>query len=102
VGDHGGEVRCPALGSAARAVGQPAAKMDDRHRSVARWLGTELGLQTAWLTFDRRLTPARHWGRRTRVDQSSSGRKMCGAEQELQIGAAASRSPNGIGTLRSG
>ena len=35
-------------------------------------------------------------------DQSSSGRKMCGATHALQIGVAASRSPRGIGTLRSG
>ncbi|HEY4189251.1 MAG TPA: hypothetical protein VGM28_02430 [Candidatus Limnocylindrales bacterium] len=35
-------------------------------------------------------------------DQSSSGRKMCAAAQALQIGMAESRSPRGIGTLRSG
>jgi hypothetical protein len=34
--------------------------------------------------------------------QSSSGRKMCGAVQELQIGVAVSRSPSGIGRRRSG
>ena len=34
--------------------------------------------------------------------QSSSGRKMCGAMQELQIGVADSRSPSGIGNFRSG
>ena len=34
--------------------------------------------------------------------QSSSGRKMCAAVQELQIGSADSRSPKGIGTRRSG
>ena len=34
--------------------------------------------------------------------QSSSGRKMCGAAHALQIGVAASRSPRGIGTFRSG
>jgi hypothetical protein len=34
--------------------------------------------------------------------QSSSGRKMWGATHALQIGVAASRSPRGIGTFRSG
>jgi hypothetical protein len=34
--------------------------------------------------------------------QSSSGRKMCAAVQELQIGVAVSRSPSGIGRRRSG
>lgn len=54
-----------------------------------RGVGTELGLQAASLTF-----PS--------VAQSSSGRKMCGATQLLQIGVAEARSPRGMGTLRSG
>jgi hypothetical protein len=79
-------------------------QMDGHHRSVAGPGGTELGLQTASLTIDRRLGGhPRVVGReRLLAGQSSSGRKMCGAEQVLQIGAAASRSPSGIGTLRSG
>jgi hypothetical protein len=42
-------------------------------------------------------------GRRSARDrQSSSGRNVWGAVQELQIGVAASRWPRGIGTRRSG
>ena len=60
--------------------------------------GTELGLQTASLTLATDLAPPHAGG----DVQSSSGRKMCGATHALQIGVAASRSPRGIGTLRSG
>jgi len=43
-------------------------------------------------------------GRRrgSRLGQSSSGRKMCGATQLLQIGVAECRSPSGTGRRRSG
>ena len=44
----------------------------------------------------------RKLGRPPSAGQSSSGRKMCGAMQALQIGMADSRSPRGIGTRRSG
>jgi len=39
---------------------------------------------------------------RQAAGQSSSGLKVWGATQALQIGVAASRSPRGIGTFRSG
>lgn len=80
-------------------AGDRRTKMDGhpRRSALGRDDGTELGLQTASLTW---IPTAR--AERVQPGQSSSGRKMCGAVQALQIGVADSRSPNGIGSFRSG
>ena len=76
----------------------------DGHPRGRKADGTELGLQTASLTHtsapmaSRAIRPQRLGGRAQRQvegrrDQSSSGRKMWGAVQALQIGVADSRSP---------
>ncbi len=80
-------------------TGNRRPQMDGHPRGRFGGCGTELGLQVASLALPRlswMTVPS------CRVDQSSSGRKMCAAVQLLQTSIATSRSPMGIGTLRSG
>ncbi len=80
-------------------TGNRRPQMDGHPRGRLGDHGTELGLQVASLAH-----PRRRCGPllKCRPDQSSSGRKIWAAVQLLQTSIAASRSPMGIGILRSG